>query len=389
MFFKKVLGNIFRFSASNRNIRKENSKTKDRLEKFTYIDNQNNFNDFLKKLENYKTIVLDTEFTHRTTYFPILSIIQIAVIDENNDKNLFIIDCKSNLNLEGFYRVINDEKIMKILHSPKQDLQIFFQESQLKPKNIIDTQLMANFCDIGFNIGYSVLVEKFLKIKLDKFEQNSNWQKRPLTNSQIKYALLDVEYLHQIFKSLKQELEKLGRYSWFLEEMEIFLNKIFDQSNENLFKPYFFKNKSPSEIFVIKKLILFREEMAKKINVPRQHFIKDEAIEQIVIEQKISPRFDKETREKILEILDLGLTVNNKEELELKKTSQINKEKKVFLEVKNFINFTANKLGLKSQILLTTADIKLIISDKQKLKEKVCGWRFELFGKELEKIINL
>lgn len=389
MFFKKILGNLFHFSASNRNIRKENSKTKDRLEKFTYIDSQNSFNNFLKKLKNCETIVLDTEFTHRTTYFPILSIIQIAFIDENNDKNLFIIDCKSSLKLEGFYKIIADEKIMKILHSPKQDLQIFFQESQLKPKNIIDTQLMANFCDIGFNIGYSALVEKFLKIKLDKFEQNSNWQKRPLTNSQIKYALLDVEYLHQIYKSLKQELEKLGRYSWFLEDMEIFINKIFDSSNENLFKPYFFKNKSPSEIFVIKKLILFREERAKKFNIPRQHFIKDEMIEKIIVENRISPRFDEETRREILEILDLGLTINNSQELEIKKNKQANKEKATFEEVKNLINFTANKLDLKSQILLTTADIKLIISDKSKFKEKVCGWRFELFGKELEKIINL
>lgn len=356
---------------------------------FTYIDNQSSFDSFFEQLQNCKTLVIDTEFTHRTTYFPILSIIQVAIIDEKNSKNLFIIDCESDVNLDGFYKIIADEKITKILHSPKQDLQIFFHKSGLIPKNIVDTQLMANFCNIGFNIGYSALVENFMKIKIDKFEQNSNWQKRPLSESQINYALLDVEYLHQICDSLKQELQKLGRYSWFLEEMEIFLAKIFDSSNENLFKPYFFKNKTPSEIFVIKELILFREKQAQQLDIPRQHFLRDESIEKIIISQKISSRFDAKTKEKILEILNLGLTINNEEALELKNRDQIIKNKNTLLKAKDFINLTANKLDLKSQILLTTPDLKTIINDKSRFKEKVFGWRFELFGKELEQIINL
>ena len=83
---------------------------------FTYIDNQSSFDSFFEQLQNCKTLVIDTEFTHRTTYFPILSIIQVAIIDEKNSKNLFIIDCESDVNLDGFYKIIADEKITKILH---------------------------------------------------------------------------------------------------------------------------------------------------------------------------------------------------------------------------------------------------------------------------------
>jgi len=211
---------------------------------FLYINNTKDFELFLQEVKDCELIAIDTEFTFRTTYFPILSIIQIATLNKNGKKSLFIIDCLSDLNLQDFYSVVADEKIIKILHCPKQDLQIFKQKSQLSPKNIVDTQLMANFCSMSYNIGYAGLVEEFLGIKLDKFEQNSDWQKRPLSPSQINYALLDVEYLHEIYFSLKDKLQNLGRLSWLEEEMSVYVDKMLQDSNENLFKDYFLRKKA-------------------------------------------------------------------------------------------------------------------------------------------------
>jgi ribonuclease D len=356
--------------------------------KFTYIENQTILDDLVFRLKESEIIALDTEFTHRTTYFPILSTIQIAILNKQGGKDLFIVDCQIGLNLDGFYQIMADEKIMKIFHSAKQDLQIFYTQSNLKPKNIVDTQIMANFCNIGFNIGYGNLVENLLEIKLDKFEQNSNWQKRPLSANQIKYALLDVEYLHQIYGLIKEKLIAKNRYSWFLEDMQNFLVKIFDDSGENLFKSFFFKNKTASEIFVIKKLILFREEQAKKLDIPRQHFLRDEAFERIVVEKKISAKFSSEVKEKILEILNSAIQVEN-EAKTTKTHAQIIANKASFLKAKDFINKISNQLDLKSQILLTTPELKMIIDNEDNFRQKISGWRFTLLGEELKKIVTI
>ena len=61
--------------------------------------------------------------------------------------------------------------------------------------NIFDTQIANAFLDGDFSISYSRLVENKLGILLGKEETRSNWIRRPLTNAQLKYASLDVEYL--------------------------------------------------------------------------------------------------------------------------------------------------------------------------------------------------
>ena len=149
-------------------------------------------------------VALDTEFTRQTTYYPILSIIQVAVKVSPKKKESFIVDCMTDINLTDLFAVIADPKIIKILHSCAQDLQIFHRKSSLLPQSIVDTQLMANFCGYGFNIGYSALVDRICDWQLDKEQQRSDWQSRPLSAKQIEYALLDVFFWKKFTKNFAQ-----------------------------------------------------------------------------------------------------------------------------------------------------------------------------------------
>ena len=223
-------------------------------------------------------MALDTEFTRQTTYYPILSIVQIALKNLRGEQELFIIDCLAKLDLSQFWALIADQKIVKILHSSTQDLQIFYQKSQLKPRNIFDTQIMANFCGFGFSVGYSSLVEIFFKKNLDKKEQRSDWQLRPLSLQQIEYALLDVIFLQEIYQKFVEILAQKNRQDWHLQETQNFIEKILDSSDASLAKNFSFRNKSPKQISQIQNLLLCRERWARKINVPRQHLMKDEVI---------------------------------------------------------------------------------------------------------------
>ena len=46
--------------------------------------------------------------------------------------------------------------------------------------------------------------------KLCKFEQVSNWETRPLRQSQLHYAALDAQILIQIFQAMQTEIAKAG-----------------------------------------------------------------------------------------------------------------------------------------------------------------------------------
>lgn len=352
-----------------------------------YITSQEKLDEVIALIKAAKLVALDTEFTRQTTYYPILSIIQVAVKNSKKEQETFIIDCLAKLNLQEFFSVIADPEIKKILHSSLQDLQIFHHKSTTLPKAINDTQIMANFCGFGFNIGYSNIVEKLFSRQLSKQEQRSDWQMRPLSEKQIEYALLDVVFLEEIHEKFSEILSKKNRLNWFEEEMENFVNKTFSKSQEALFRTFTFKQKNPKQITQIKNLILWREQMAQKINVPRQHFIKDEVIEKIVVSGSASKDFSSRlNKERVLEIKNI---LEQSEELVEKnhKSFMSEKQKKLFKEAKKIITKISAQENFQEQFLLTSSDLKKIICEKDIFDETVAGWRKQVFGEELKELI--
>jgi ribonuclease D len=352
-----------------------------------YITSQEQLNHAVALIKVAKLVALDTEFTRETTYYPILSIIQIAVEAPDKVKQSFIIDCLSGLDLSEFFALIADPKITKILHSPAQDLQIFYQLSGLLPQGIVDSQLMANFCGFGFNAGYSLLVEKFFGRELNKNQQRSNWQVRPLSTKQIEYALLDVFFLEEIYQNFHRILLQKNRFDWFLEEMQHLIQQSLFKPDSSLSKNFSFRGKSEKQVAQIKNLLLWRESWAKKTNVPRQHFLKDEAIEKIVMGKNIRFGFSDETQKEMQKILDETEVILGECEPRERIFSMSEMQKKCHLAAKKLISEIAARENLQEQFLVTNSDLKKAICEK-KLGDKISsGWRYQLFGQELEQLI--
>ncbi len=350
-----------------------------------YITTQPELERVVALIAERKLVALDTEFTRETTYYPILSIIQIAVKNSSGTKESFIVDCLSNLDLSGLFALISDKKIIKILHSPSQDLQIFHRQSGLLPHNIIDTQILANFCGLGFNIGYSNLVHSLFKKELNKNQQRSDWQRRPLSSGQIKYALLDVFFLEEIYEKLLTDLKKKNRLDWYLEEMNNFSKKVTEESEENLFKKFSFRRKNPQQISQIRNLISWREQWARKLDIPRQHFMRDEHIENLVVKDLSEVRLSKRVNKKM--IAEISEILAQKDELILDNISLNSAQKKLLDEAKKIITKISEEKDFRDQFLVTNSELKKIIYDKNSLKKIITGWRYEVLGSELEQLL--
>ena len=354
---------------------------------FALLENQQDLDNFLGLIKDGAVIAIDTEFTRRTTYYPILSTIQIALKNSDNSKIAVIVDVLRCQDLSELINKINNPKITKILHSSTQDLQIFYQISKNYPQNICDTQIMANFCQKDFNVGYSTLVKEIFAIEISKEMQISNWQQRPLNKNQIEYALVDVIFLHEIYENFLKFLQQNNQVSWFEEEMKDFVNKSLDENSKNLMRQISTRGKSKKQIAQLNNLVLLREKFAQIQNIPREHLLKNEDLEKIV-ENFENFNFHKLNLKNIfVDEIKKALKidenfVDNNEDLFMNEN-----HKKIVNQIKSITSKFAQKYKIKEQFLLSSNQIKKIVQHNE-VKGEMSLWRYEILGKEIENIIE-
>lgn len=376
--------------------------------KFTYIDNQIQLELLVSSINQTDAIAIDTEFTRSSTYFPILSIIQLAINTKNHEKLFYIIDCYCQLDLSSFFKIISNQKIKKILHSSLQDLQIFFQKNQDRPQAIIDTQILANLCGFKANIGYANLIEEFFGEVIDKKLQNSDWNKRPLTNRQLEYAITDVLYLHEIYQELQIIIEKLNRQQFYTEDIEKFIDRALQDNKESLVKKILSTKKNLINQNLLIKLIIWREDQARILDIPRQHLISDRDLQKIAESKIIDPIIiDKISNKLSTELIEIikqycQQDIENKDCIKIKDVIyqdyyELNSsQKQIFFEAKKIINHLANQLKISEQFLLTSSDLKKIINESEHQQdnleaimiEGIGHWRTSILINPLAQLLN-
>ena len=104
--------------------------------------------------------------------------------------------------LKDLSQIFSSDKIVKVLHSLRGDVTVLFFNQGLTLFNVFDTQIAESLIsnERSLQISYKNLVKKYLLFDLGKKETNSNWGKRPLSDSQINYAADDVRHLLRIKK---------------------------------------------------------------------------------------------------------------------------------------------------------------------------------------------
>ncbi len=239
------------------------------------IENNKDLKDFCKECKNAPYLAIDTEFIRRNTYHAILCLIQV-----NNGRRCVAIDPFAVKDLKPFYKLINGTpKIVKIFHAANQDLEIFFNESKKIPTNLFDTQVGAMVCGFDDSIGYAKLVDKICKKSIDKQYQYSEWQKRPLNEKQVKYALQDVEFLPEIYNFLNKKIKSSGRKKWLKNEVHTLEDKnTYKPTPDECWKKIKTRAKSPQYLAILKELASCREKLAIKHNIPKTFIMNDDRL---------------------------------------------------------------------------------------------------------------
>ena len=345
-------------------------------------------------------ITVDTEFIRERTYFPQLCLMQVAT-----SKEAVAIDpiAAPEMDLTPRYDAFADERLVKVFHAAKQDIEIFVHDSGRVPYPLYDTQIAAMVCGYGESISYENLVRDLVGASLDKASRFTDWARRPLSDRQLAYALDDVIHLRVVYEKLKAKIDAEGRADWIAQDM----NDLADITNYRVdanraWVRLKVKSRSPMMLQILRATAAWREEMAAKRNVPRQRILKDEIVVQIATQMP-------ETVEDLLEVRGIGNQISKEwmallveaimqARLAPKDTFPQPEEREKPMHAAQEACLDQLKLLLRQRCEDTHLVPRLVV-DKYELEALVRGktpfekthiahgWRYDVFGKDAEALL--
>lgn len=361
-----------------------------------YIDRSDQLPALCQLILGEPWIALDTEFLREKTYYPKFCLLQIAAPGW-----VACVDPLAIADLSPLFEALYNPGIVKVLHSCRQDLEIFFQIAGKIPKPIFDTQIAAPLLGFQENPGYAMLVSSFLNINLSKAHTRTDWSERPLSADQIQYAADDVIYLCKIYRMMCEQLEKLGRLNWLESDFELLDNpELYQLSPENAWLKIRGKNKlTGRQLSILQSLSEWRETTAQSENKPRNWLFPDEMLLELAKLQPISigelskirnihERSVNRYGKIICELIESARQRPPKPLQDKEQPTKKTQHHEAILDVMSaIVRIRAEENSLNPIILATRKDLEqLLFGDENGLL--LHGWRYNMAGRELLAILD-
>jgi ribonuclease D len=231
--------------------------------------------ELLDSLRKAGTFAYDSEFIGELTYLPKLCLVQAA-----SSTRIALIDPLADLDIRPFWELVADPSVEKIVHAGAQDVEPVFRALGKPPANLFDTQIAAGFARVGYPLSLSKLVLEIVGARLGKGLTFSHWDRRPLTDQQLRYAADDVRYLPAARHEIGKRLNASPLAAWATEESASLADQalyVFDPETQ------WFKIRGAGILAsrnqaLLKELTIWRDEAAKAEDVPPRSLLKDEIL---------------------------------------------------------------------------------------------------------------
>ena len=337
-------------------------------------------------------VCVDTEFMRESTFWPELCLIQMA----GGDTEVIVDPLASGLELEPFFELMRDERITKVFHAARQDIEIVHYLSDSLPTPVFDTQIAAMVCGFGEQVGYADLIQKTLNIPIDKTSRYSDWRRRPLQEHQLIYALADVTHLANAYPILLNKISTANRSSWLTEEMSALVSPdLYRQHPDDAWKRLKLRNIKHNRLGVLIELAKWREATAQSRNLPRNRVVKDDVIYEVA---NRAPANEDELGNlrsvtkgivrssygaELLKGVKRGLSIDRDQLPEIKRAPRLSSEQQAIVELlRVLLKTTAVKHNVASKIIANARDLEKIALDDNADVSALKGWRRDLFGSD-------
>lgn len=363
------------------------------------ITTQGELESAIERLEQSDFVTVDTEFIRETTFWPVLCLIQMAA----PGFTALVDPLAPGMDLKPFFRLMANEKVVKVFHAARQDIEIIVHQGNLVPHPIFDTQVAAMVCGFGDAVSYDQLVQKVTGVRLDKSSRFTDWRYRPLSERQLEYALADVTHLIDVYSHLTGELEREGRAHWLNEEMQVLTSReTYDPHPDDAWKRLKMRVRKPQELAILKAVAAWREREARERDVPRGRIIKDDAIYEIAQQapkdadalgrlRSIPKGWERSsTAAALLGAINDALSIPKDDLPKLPRPHQPPEGSNAAAELlKVLLRIVAEKEGVAAKVLASGDDIDRIAAEGDQADVPALhGWRRAVFGEKALRLVR-
>ncbi len=341
------------------------------------------------RLARHPVITVDTEFLRETTYYPLLCVVQLASPEE-----AIVVDAlAAGIDLKPFFDLMSNERVLKVFHAARQDIEIVWHRAGILPHPIFDTQVAAMVLGYGDSIAYDQLVQRITGHRPDKTHRFTDWSRLPLSKEQLHYAVSDVTHLRDVFTALDADLKKRGRSDWVSIEMDILTSpKTYDFHPERAWERLKTRVRKPRELAVLMEVAAWREQEAQSRDVPRGRVLKDEAVGDIATHapttleklgqlRSLPKGFERSKwGADIIAAVQRGLDRDLATLPKLEKPRNNSNGAAIVELLKVLLRMTSERYGVASKVIATVDDLEEIAADDEAEVAALQGWRRELFG---------
>jgi ribonuclease D len=342
-----------------------------------------------ERLARHPFITIDTEFLRETTYYPLLCVAQMASSDE-----AVVLDALApGIDLAPFFELMANERVLKVFHAARQDIEIVWHRANIVPHPIFDTQVAAMVLGHGDSISYDQLVQRITGDTLDKSHRFTDWTRRPLSPAQLTYAVSDVTHLRDVYLALMADLGRRGRADWMMDEMDVLTSPdTYRAEPERAWLRLKTRVRKPKELAVLIEVAAWREREAQARDVPRSRVLKDDAIGDIAVQQPTTPErlaglrslpkgFERSKwGEGILDAVHRGLARDPRTLPRIERPKSAPNGAATVELLKVLLRMTSERHGVAAKVIATVDDLDRIAADDEADVPALKGWRRELFG---------
>ena len=335
-------------------------------------------------------VTVDTEFMREQTFWPQLCLIQLA----GPGAEAVVDPLAGGLDLAPFYKLMADQRVVKVFHAARQDIEIVFVATGVVPAPVFDTQVAAMVCGFGESISYVNLVKRICGADIDKSSRFTDWSRRPLSDKQLIYALGDVTHLRDIYTALKKDLDATDRAHWLAEEMGTLTNpETYDTDPEKAWQRLKLRVKSKKSLAVLVELAAWRERLAQAQDVPRGRILRDDALYDIANQmpanvealgqlRTLSDGFGRSQRAReLVDVVKTGLARDPKGLPKLDRGDALSAEATATLELlKVLLKAAAAEHRVAPRLIADSEALEMLATEAEPDIPALQGWRRKLFG---------
>jgi len=372
---------------------------------YTLVTTQTGFFEMLERLMTVRRLAIDIEADSLYHYFEKVCLIQIST-----DSDTYILDPLAVRDVGRLAPLMSDPSVEKVFHAAGYDTYCLRRDYEFAFANIFDTHIAAQLLGYEF-LGLSTLMEKLLGIYHSKRNQRDDWSRRPLDTEQLNYAAMDTHHLLRLRDALETELRQKGRLEWAQEEFEAAASA---ERREKEFDPEGFRrikgsrDLSQQDQVVLRALYLFRDEVARRMDVPPFKVLNNSILLDLVHRPPDSPEqlhnrrgiSDRVARKYSTRIVNL-IAQARKEDMSVLETPQRNNWKspgraaRLRLDMlRLWRNERAKELGLQVGVVFPATLLEqLAAAPPANMETLACfsgirRWRLREFGVELLRIFQ-